>query len=176
MDGVIMPSVEYICKLNNIDFNNVVNYRFDKCEKLTKEQVNIILDSFGRKEILEGTGYYPGALEIKDLTSRYEISFHSLYVRFFECQYKRNLIKKLVPTIKDENIQLAQFGDVGNKEFKYYDIIVEDSAENILNNYDKANLFIILDKPYNRNIDEKYLKKILRLQTLDECIQYLKNN
>ena len=170
LDGVIIPNIEKSCELFGIDYTKITTYKINDCKLLTEEEKAKIKSGFTRAEIFEYSGTSFGSEYMEDLAQKCEMHINSLCGSDEVKEYKKELLKKLIPSLNFDNINLGDCGEFVVKLFDETDVVVEDCLENLLNNYDKFKRAYLIDHLYNRDIDISKYDKIIRVSNLKQAI------
>lgn len=173
LDGVVIPNVEKTCELYGIDFNKITEYRIDHCKLLTEHEKRRIKSGFGSVEAFKYSGLCCGAEFLEEIARKCELYIHSLSFNDDIKEYKKMLLKGVIPSLREENINLEIYSEYTVKEIEKTDIIVEDCLENLINNYTKFDKAYLIDYLYNRNVDLSKYPKIVRVANLKHCIDRL---
>lgn len=175
LDGVVIPNVEKSCELYGIDFDKITTYRIDSCELLTEEEKRQIKFGFGSVDAFIYSGVSQGAEHLEKLAQNCILHINSLSCNNDIKEYKRELLKMLIPSLLEENLTLGVYSDFIVKEIEKTDIVVEDCLENLVENYDTFEKAYLIDHLYNRDRDLSQYPKIVRVNDLEHCIDKILN-
>lgn len=170
LDGVVIPNVEKSCELFGIDFNKITTYRIDNCELLTEEEKTQIKQGFTQAEVFRYSGISYGSECIERLAQKCELHINSLCGSDEVREYKRELLKELIPSLNFENVNFGDCGEFVVKVIDKTDIVVEDCLENLLDNYETFNRAYLIDHLYNRDVNISEYPKIIRVPNLKHAI------
>lgn len=171
LDGVIIKNIEKICRVYDIDFRKIKNYSIRKCSELTDKEIELIISKFADAEMFDEL--YDGAEKLKYVNERHDLHINSLSCSAEVAEFKRKLLKSLIPDIQDDGMVLSVIDDHLSKELDECDIVVEDCFENLMKNYTKFSKAYLINRPYNIDICLDGLDKIHRCESLDSCIDRL---
>lgn len=166
LDGVIFPLVQSICRENGIDYERVTNHDIWRCDRLTKEEKETIVGSFGKRSTYEKCGLIDGAEMLERVAEAADVYINSWCIGE-DYEYKREVLKRIAPAIPDDHIFLGR--PFRKKTYVISDYIVEDHVRNIRENIDKGKRFILINTPYN----QVTVEKTLRVRNLREAMEIL---
>lgn len=156
IDDVIIPLTGYTLKSLGIDINKITSYMIESNEGLTEHEKHSIIDSYQDVEVFRRAGYNKDIKLVKRLVEKYglEVIINSNSFNHEIMDYKYNLIRSILPFIKEDDIHLNLIdkSSVMSKRIDDTDIIVEDNYSNIINaiNYRYG---VLIDYPHNRDIE-----------------------
>lgn len=181
---VVYDVDDVLNNLNNIVFNKagvegkVTRYYTHENEGLTKSEMAEMNNLYANPDTFRVLEYNEGAERICDIEKTgfadvftYSANFNPLISRI-----KYDSLISAIPNIKPDNIELVISS--GHKHARRdTDIIVEDSADNIMLYSDDV-IKILIDKPYNQ--ENKYpelreVKNLVRVDTLVDAVNLIED-
>lgn len=151
VDNILIPQLEYIYKKYNIDSDRVTKYSIKDCELLSEVEKEIILEAFKDVRIFEEAGFIPEITELETIARYADLRIDSLSANNDIIDFKYRELKRLIPSLKDENIYLRLYEEDNVKRgIAKTDIFVDDSAMNLKVNYDRYTKAYTIKTSYNK--------------------------
>ena len=123
--------IEVLCGIENVDLDNIEELEEDK-RSLIEHEKRRIKSGFGSVEAFKYSGLCCGAEFLEEIARKCELYIHSLSFNDGIKEYKKMLLKGVIPSLREENINLEIYSEYTVKEIEKTDIVVEDCLENLI--------------------------------------------